>query len=205
MRELIGAVVGMALRPQRTTIRLLEHPHRLGQGIAACLLMGVLYTISVFVGYLHGFGAVMQPWLPIPAADYYLWETFFTVPAFFLILGTAGAATQWTARALRGRGTFNDTFSVLSLGIVFPTFLLMWVPETLMLVVVPGLRAEQLGGFSFMPDWLNIARQIAVPVWTLVAWGRAMPVVHSFGALPAAVAVGVGLVPAALVALAIIR
>ena len=55
----------MALHPQRTARHLVEDPHRFREGTAACLLMGVLYTISVFVGYLHGFGAVMEPWLPI--------------------------------------------------------------------------------------------------------------------------------------------
>lgn len=74
-----------------------------------------------------------------------------------------------------------------------------------MLVLVPQLRAEELGGFSFMPDWLNIARQIAVPMWTFGVWVGAMPVVHGLGRLRTAVAVAVGLVPATLVALAVIR
>jgi hypothetical protein len=65
------------LLPRKTTRRLLKDPQRLGQGITACLLIGVLYTVSVFVGRLHGFGAVMEPWLPTPARDYHLWETFF--------------------------------------------------------------------------------------------------------------------------------
>lgn len=203
--RVLSYVVGMALHPQSTARRLVEDPHRLHEGIAACLSMGVLYTISVFVGYLHGFGAVMDPWLPIPARDYYLWETFFTIPAFFLILATAAAITQLVARAFRGQGSFTSTFCVLSLGIALPTFLLMWVPETLVLVLAPQLRAEELGGFSFMPDWLNVARQIAVPMWACGVWVAAMPVVHGLGRLRAAVAVAVGLVPATLVALLIIR
>jgi hypothetical protein len=56
-----------------------------------------------------------------------------------------------------------------------------------------------------MPDWLNIARQIAVPVWAFGAWVRALPALHRIGALPAAVVIAVGLVPATVVALAIIR
>lgn len=205
MQELIGYIVGMALLHRGTTRRLIQDPHRLRHGAAACLLIGVLYTVSVLAGYLHGFGAVMKPWLPIPARDYYLWETIFTIPAFFVILATAGAVTQLVARALGGTGTFEDTFCVLSLGILLPTFLLTWVPETLVLVFLPRLRAEQLGGFSFMPDWLNIARQVAVPVWAFVGWVHAMPDVHKFGTLSAVFAVVVGLAPAVIIALVFIR
>src|SRR5512139_127661 len=131
----------------------------------------------------------MAPALPIPARDYYFWETFFTIPVFFIVLATAAAITQLVSRALRGEGTFEDTFCVLSLGVLLPTFLLMWVPETLLLVFLPELRAEQLGGFSFMPHWLDIARQIGVPLWTLVAWVSAMPLVQGYGSMRAALAV----------------
>lgn len=143
--------------------------------------------------------------LPIPAADYYLWETFFTIPVFFLILACAAAIAQLVSRAWRGRGTFEDTFAVLSLGILLPTFPLMWMPETLVLVFLPQLRAEPLGGFSFMPDWLNNARQICVPVWALLSWVASVSLVQRFGHLRAAVAVVAGLVPAAVIAMAFIR
>lgn len=205
MGEFIGYIAGMALLHRGTTGRLVQDPRRLRHGAAACLLIGVLYTVSVLAGYLHGFGAVMKPWLPIPARDYYLWETIFTIPAFFVILATAGAVTQLVARALGGRGTFEDTFCVLSLGIFLPTFLLMWVPETMVLVFLPQLRAEQLGGFSFMPDWLDIARQVAVPVWAIAGWVHAMPDVHGFGIPAAVVAVVIGLAPAVIMALVFIR
>ena len=205
MRGLIGYIIGIPLRSGVTTRTLLTDSHRLRWGVAACLLLGTIYTVSVFVGCLNGFGAIAQPWLPIPAQDHYLWETFFTIPAFFLILVTQAAGTQLVARLLRGVGTFEDTFAVLSLGIVLPTFLLMWVPETLVLVLAPQLRAEALGGFPFMPEWLNTVRQIAVPLWAAAVWMRAMPVVHGFGSWRATLAVVVGLIPGVVIALVFIR
>jgi hypothetical protein len=100
MQGFIGYVVGIALLPRKTTRRLLEDPHRLRQTTAASLLMGVLYTASVFIGYLHGFGAVMEPWLPIPARDYYLWETFFTTRPSSSSSGRQG----WSPKRRPARG-----------------------------------------------------------------------------------------------------
>lgn len=205
MRDLFGFVVGMALRPRLTTVRLLQRPKRPQLGVAACLFIGGLYTATVFIGYLHGFGAVWEPWLPIPARDYYFWETFFTIPAFIVIAATAAAGTQLAGLALGGRGTFGDTFCVLALSVVLPTLLLMWVPETIVVVLMPDLRAEQLGGFSFMPVWLDIARQVAVPLWLWVTATVAVALVHGLNTLRSAAAVLAGLIPAMLVSLATIR
>ena len=201
----LGYIVGMAARPVSTTRRLLVEPNRLRHGVFACLLLGTLYTVSVFIGFLNGFGAVVEPILPIPPSEYYLWETFFTIPVFFAILVTAGAVTQFISHGLQGTGAFKDTFSVLSLGITLPTILLLWIPETLVLVFLPHLRAQQLGGFSFMPGWLDAVRQIIVPVWAAVVWIKAVSVTQRFTVLRGALAVLAGLVPAALLAAVFVR
>jgi hypothetical protein len=44
-----------------------------------------MYTVTVGVGYLNGFGAVLKPWLPIPAEDYYFWETLFVIESMAVI------------------------------------------------------------------------------------------------------------------------
>ncbi len=204
-RRLIFRIVAMAFRPARTAEALCRDQSKFGLALGAWFLLGSMYTATVLAGWLHGFGAVMQPWLPIPAERYYLWETFFTLPAFLAILVTAAAVMHLAARRLGGTGAFQDTFAAVAVGSVFPTFLLMWLPETAVMVLLPDLRSEPLGGFSFLPGWADAARQLAVPLWTAAIWARALARVQSLTPTRSAMAAAAGLIPAAAVALAVIR
>ena len=131
------------------------------------LIMGVLYTFTVFVGWRNGFGAVTTPFLNLPAEDYYLYETFFCLPVFFLIAVVFGGVSRLLAMAVGGRGNFESNFTVYVTCSVLPMFLTMWLPETVLMVFFPAARAENLGGFPGLPVWLDAVRQIAGIVWPL--------------------------------------
>lgn len=204
--RLLYYLVRLPLFPAATARELSRDPKKLRYGFAGTMLMGGMYTVTLVVAYRRGFGAVEDPWLPIPAEDYYFWESFFAVPVYIVLLTTASGMTQLVSRALGGGwGTFEDAFAIVNLAEVLPTFLLMWVPETALFVLVPGRRATELGGFGFMPDWFDAFRLLAVPIWYLIAAARALSTTHRFSGVSALVAVGVGMVPAVIIAVTYIR
>ena len=65
MKQFFRYVLGTLFSPRRTFITLLTDSHRLYHGTGAALLLGILYTIIVYFGYLNGFGAVVEPWIPL--------------------------------------------------------------------------------------------------------------------------------------------
>ena len=64
------------------------------------------------------------------------------------------------SRLVNGRGSFEDTFVVVSLTFCFPVFLTVWVFETPLLVFFPKWRRTELGGLGVIPAWLDTGRQI---------------------------------------------
>jgi hypothetical protein len=131
------------------------------------LLIGGLYTVAVYVGYLHGFGAVLTPFLRIPAERYYFWQTFFCIPAYFLVAIVFAGAARLAAAAFHGRGSFENVFALYALSLVLPMLITMWLPEALVMIVFPSQRLGPLGGFRFWPSWFDDLRQLAGVLWPL--------------------------------------
>lgn len=155
-KKLAGYVFGTLVRPGRTFSLLLKEKRPMAYGLACVLLVGVLYSISVAFGYLNGFGAMVQPFIPIGAKDYYLYETFFTVPAYLLAALTFAAVAQSLSALSGGKGRFEDCVAVSGFALYATILPLMWVPETILMVFIPTLK------FPFAPD---IARQVLTFVW----------------------------------------
>jgi len=203
--RMVRALAQISIRPASTVATLKQDPSFFGYGIGAWLLMGLMYTVTVLIGYLNGFGAVVKPWIPIPAEDYYFWQTFFVIPVFFVVFVVAAGVMQLLARLMGGTGMFEDTFAVVALGSILPTFLFMWLPETLLMVFAPGIRAGQLGGFAFMPPWADAVRQLIVPVWTIAVYVLALARLQSLSIARTVIVVILGMVPAVMVTLVFVR
>jgi hypothetical protein len=204
-RQLVDYIIRIALRPGTTAKALLEDKSPLSYGVGATLLIGIMYTITVFFGYINGFGAVVEPWLPIPAENYYFWELFFVIPVYFTSFITASGTMQLLALGFGGSGTFEDTFTIVALGSILPTLGFMWLPETAMMALFPELRAQSLGGFAGIPMWLDIVRQLLVPVWTTVIYVIAMRRIHSVSGAISTIIVLLGMVPSVVITLVFVR
>jgi|GEM_PF-1277163 len=155
-------------KPAERLRQLLEDQRRVLYGFLSLLLLGILYTITIYIGYRNGFGAVVKPFLVIPAEDYYLWETFFALPVFIIIAIVFAGIVRLLALTVNGNGSFEDIFSVYCISITLPMFLTMWLPESTLMIFFPSLRATELGGFKIIPIWLDILRQVGGVVWPLV-------------------------------------
>lgn len=126
------------------------------------------YTITVYIGYRNGFGAVLEPFINIPASDYYFWQTFYTIPIFFIMAIIFAGTSRLLARLFKGAGTFENIFSIFCVSFTFPMFLTLWIPESLLIIFFPDQRLYELGGFKVIPLWLDYTRQIIGIVWPLV-------------------------------------
>lgn len=76
------------------------------------------YTLLyVFLTIAHGAPSVFTPWLNISAENYYAINRFLLAPSIILCWFTSTATVQVLARLVGGRGSFEQTLSVLALSI----------------------------------------------------------------------------------------
>jgi hypothetical protein len=113
------AVYGAAFaRPKRAMAALLDEPRRLRWGAYGVAITALTYTlVYFFLSQNGGRPTVFTPWLAIPAEVYYRYNLVLHAPSVLLAWIAAGGFAQLTARALGGRGAFEDTLAVVGLGI----------------------------------------------------------------------------------------
>lgn len=104
------------IRPRRTFDVLVTDPRRLRFGLLALAITAILYTF-VYVFLILGGGQPFKPWLAIPDDVYYRYNVFFAAPSMFLAWILAAGATQLLGHLVAGKGSFEDTLSVLGFGI----------------------------------------------------------------------------------------
>jgi len=192
-------------RPNRNLTRLIADRHRVGYAVLALLLIGVLYTIIVYIGSTRGFGAVTPPVLNIAPEDYYRWETIFGLPVYFISAIVFAGTARLIAHGLQGTGSYESLFAIYGVASVLPMVILLWIPEAILMVLLPDQRTQPLGGATFLPSWLDAARQILSFVWPLViTWLGVRYAEHLGGWRSALVTVG-AFIPTAVLVLVFIR
>jgi hypothetical protein len=174
---------------------LVRDGRKVGYGLAIYVLLGLLYTVTVAVGYLNGFGAVTEPWLRITAEDYYVYQAFFQIPFFIVAAVVFAGLARLAAGALRGRGSFESLFAVCAVGMTLPMLVTLWIPETALLVFFPDERLTPLGGFAVIPVWLDNLRMGVGAVWMLATIVRGIAVAESVSLWKAVVIAACGGVP----------
>lgn len=125
MRDLPGARAEFAaiyldafLHPKRAMIALAASPRRLRWGACGVAITVATYTlVYFFLSRNGGRPTAFTPWLAIPAEHYYRANLVLHAPSVLLAWVSAGGFAQLAARALGGRGAFEDTLAALGLGI----------------------------------------------------------------------------------------
>ena len=111
--------------------------NKVAYGFAAVMLLCILYSIGVLIGFLKGLSPIeYEPFLRIPTEFYYLWQTFFTIPVGLIGWILFAGAAQLLSRSLGGQGTFEDNLAVLG----FPFILMLpfnWFPEIAVTLFAP--------------------------------------------------------------------
>jgi hypothetical protein len=106
------------LRPATTLSVIAEHPRGPQLGAVAVAITAAVYTaVYFFLAHNGGRPTVFTPWLAIPAEHYYRYNLWLNAPSILLAWVAASGFTQLAARALGGRGSFEQTLAVLGFGL----------------------------------------------------------------------------------------
>jgi len=148
LKKFLSYCWGTIARPDSTFRGVKEERNKVAYGFAAVMLLSILYSVTVLIGYVRGMSPLgYEPFLKIPAESYYLWQTIFTIPVGLIGWILFAGSAQLLSKSLGGRGTFEDNLAVLGL-----PFILMlpfsWLPETMVAIFVPA--------WSGMPVWNTI-------------------------------------------------
>jgi len=165
MKQLLRYFLLPAYRPVHTLGVLREDPKRLGRSFAVYAFLCVLYTLTVLVAHMRGFGPAVEPILKIPAENYYFFQVFFQVPFFIVTNIVFAGIVRLLSAMVKGQGTFEDIFSILCVSFPLPMMITMWIPETVYFL------SHQPGPYNYLPFWLDVSRQIIGILWPLAVAG----------------------------------
>lgn len=135
------------------------------KGLTLVGFLGVAYTVLVAIGYTKGFGAVVPPILPIAPERYYLFLSFATIPIFYLLAFSFSYTAIGLGLLMRVTIKLGDMLDTYAVAVVPPVFLLMFIPECILITFFPHLRLHPLGGFGVIPEWVDIIRQTLAFLW----------------------------------------
>jgi hypothetical protein len=162
-------------RPVVAIEKFKKEPQKLEISLWLLLFFSLLYSVTALLLYRRGVEPAFDPWMPIASDRYYLYQTFWTIP-WGLSTGIlmAGIAHVMAVLGLEEKvGTFEDALAFISIAWVVPSFVLMWVPETLF-----ALFFKQIP----WPDWVEIMRlAVLAPVWQVALTVVGARITHHAG------------------------
>jgi hypothetical protein len=138
---------------------LIAHKKKVLYAVLIFLFLGIIYTLSVQLAYQKGLGANVEPFIKIPAGEYYFWQRFYQIPFFFLTSIVFAGLVRLLALPIGGEGSFEDHFCLFCVAQTLPMFLTMWLPETIYFVFFSQA--------SIAPLWFDISRQVLGIIWPL--------------------------------------
>lgn len=149
-----------ANKPKEGIAKLIENKRKLSYSILIFLFLGIIYTFSVQAALMRGFGAQVEPFIKMPADEYYYWQRFFQIPFFFITSIIFAGTVRLLSIPFGGKGSYENHFALFCVSQTLPMFITMWLPETIFF-------------FAFTKEtfsvniFIDIARQVLGIVWSL--------------------------------------
>jgi hypothetical protein len=112
----------------------------------------------------------VEPFLKIPAEDYYFWQRFYQIPFFFLTSILFAGSVRLLSIPFAGTGSFEDHFCLFAVAQTFPMFLTMWLPETIYFIFYESASAA--------PIWFDLSRQIIGLLWPLLIMVKGIMIIE---------------------------
>jgi hypothetical protein len=177
-KKYLSYAIGIVSHPSKTVANLVGDPNNLRVGLFGVMTLGILYSISCFIGYLQG----IQPsnsLLRLPLESYYLYEASFMLPVTLAswILGGTIIYFSLPRRGIK----YEDVLGVLGLpyGILVLPF--MWLPEIIVTIAFPHLWGSDPTWLMVEPvrvtlgsAWVYIGCSLAVKELYKLSWRRAL-------------------------------
>ena len=160
INELIRFFLLPVYQPIKGIQSLLENKRKITYSILIFLFLGIIYTISVQLAYMKGLGANVEPFIKIPANEYYFWQRFYQIPFFFITSIIFAGTVRLLSIVFSGKGRYEEHFCIFAIAQTFPMFITMWVPETIYFVFFSKA--------TVMPVWFDVSRQIIGILWPLI-------------------------------------
>lgn len=106
------------IAPTKTADALIADDRRVRLAAVAVLIPAVGYTFMYLFAWIGG-GApsTFTPWLAIPKELYFKYAMFLVAPSMFICWALASAVVQLLSASCKGRGSFEDTATVIGFGI----------------------------------------------------------------------------------------
>lgn len=125
-----------------------------------CLGFSFLYSLTALLLYLRGWVPVVQPSLNFPLDNYYLYQTFFTIPVAIFALGLGTVLAFWFSHLFGSEAKLIEFWGPVCVASVIPSLFTMWIPETFF---IPFLEPQK----PPLPPY-DIVRILAGSVWTII-------------------------------------
>jgi hypothetical protein len=163
------------LYPRRAIVELKSNTRKVAISFWINFIFAVMYTVTVVIYIFIGRLPAIDPWVPVAKETYYVYQAFWTIPwglaTWVMISGIADLLAS-TGQTESANSTFENALMVCAIGWVVPNWVLMWIPETL-LVPIWG---------AFWPSWVEILRLMVLPpLWQSVIIAIGLRETHSAG------------------------
>lgn len=163
------------VNPTRASDEIAEDKSGLWAGFWWVIIFYLCYAVTVLVFYLLGHTPVSKPFLTIPLEKWYLIQTFTTLPIGIAGFLSYSGLAYLLCKLARGKGNFDQTFASQAFTVNLPTFIFMWIPETL---IAPFLIANGMQSVPW-PDWVENLRIFVFPfAWIFIISTIALTRIH---------------------------
>jgi len=145
------------IKPREVVEEFKADPHKVLISFWIVFLFALLYSITALLLYLFQRPVTIPPWLPIDPENYYLYQTFWTIPwglATWIMISGISHLLAIAGKKDFYNYQFEDALVVCTVGFVVPWTIFTWLPETFL--------APFFG--VFWPFWIDMVRQMVFPV-----------------------------------------
>jgi len=176
IRKILHYFQEFIVAPEKASIELAADKSGLWVGLWWVIIFCLCYSITVLIAYLLGQVPVTKPFLTIPLEKWYLIQTFTTLPVGLAGFLSYSGLAYLLCKAVRGKGDFDQTLASQAFTLHVPTFIFMWIPETLL---APILIINGIDPFPW-PDWVENLRVFVLPfIWIFIISVIALSKIHS--------------------------
>lgn len=164
------------IKPVEIFRRFQSNKNKLQISLWIVLLFSFMYAITAYLLYRVGTLPAIEPWVPIAAESYYLYQAFWTIPwglVTTIMMSGVAHVTAILGRRCTEQYFFEDALLVNALAWVIPSFVFMWMPETFIVSII---------GYIPWPGWVEVLRLAIFPVvWQVILVVIGMRQTHHVG------------------------
>ena len=150
------------IKPREVVEELKADPHKVLISFWITFLFAALYSLTAILLFLFQRPIKFPPWVPVAPENYYLYQTFWTIPwglATWIMISGISHLLAIAGKKDFYNYKFEDALAVCAIGFVVPWTIFTWLPETFL--------APFFG--VFWPLWLDMVRVSVFPViWQIL-------------------------------------